>query len=142
MTPPGTPRWRAPWACRAASRWSCDRRSAGHARGVCAVYPGYMWTYLAGVGEAGAGACSAGASKCFGCDCSGGGGTFNRCSSTPRRYGIVTLGDEKMYVNVTVWKYYMNNDFEYGEEGKFRCSELMFTCVKARPYERSDIFSP
>ena len=39
------------------------------------------------------------------------------------------VGDEKMYVYVTVWKYYMKNDFEYGEEGihvmDIRCSAII-----------------
>ena len=46
---------------------------------------------------------------------------FNRCPSAPQEYMILRhregVGDERMYVYVAVWKYYMKNDFEYGEEG-------------------------
>ena len=57
----------------------------------------------------------------------------NLCPSAPQEYMILRhredVGDEKMYVYVTVWKYYTKNDFEYGEEGIYvmdvKCSAII-----------------
>ena len=57
------------------------------------------------------------------------------------------VADEKMYVYVSVWKYYKKNDFEYGEEGIYvmhiRCSVIIWSSnIDANKMQSAHIHFP